>query len=126
MAHPVLTPSRGQNPLDGVFQAGPMVFNKTGFAGGEVFAKYLIGIAANAALDQKAGEMGARDQIMIAGKFECPFISACYSRLGQGVGHFHGPLTTAAPGLLESNFESQVFDIKTQTDDMNCLMQKAD
>ena len=61
------------DPGHGIFQAGPAVRHVAGFAFNQVLAKHLLGVLADATVHQKAGKVGARDQLMVARKLQGAF-----------------------------------------------------
>jgi hypothetical protein len=77
-----------------------------------------------ALLDQKACEVGARDQLGIADELERSFIGPVNADLGQPLGHFLRALAAAAARVVEALRHCGVVRIEAQADDVHRLAGK--
>ena len=97
-----------------------------GLAFGQVFAKHLVGVLADAGVHQKAGKVGARNQLGVAHIGQGALKGSCNADLGQSFGHFHGPLFSPAAGVAQTLQQGGIAGIKTQAHDMHRLANEGD
>ena len=114
------------NPAYRVAQRCPAVRHKAGFAFGQKTAEHFVRVFAYAGFDQKTGEVGAGNQIRVAGVGERTFKTAVYADLGQTGGHVLGAIMSAAACGFQTGHQAWVIDIKTQTDDMHGVTGEGD
>ena len=114
------------DPVHGVAQAGPAGGHIAGVAFGEVFAKHLVGFFAHAGFDQKAGKVGARDQLGVAHKLERAFVGTVDAHFGQLGRHFLGPLAAPAARGLQAGVHAGAVGIKAQAHNVHGFVGKGD
>jgi hypothetical protein len=76
-------------------------------------------VAADAGLDQVAGEVGARDQVGVADVLQRAFVRAVDADLGQLGGHLAGPLLATAARRCEAEAQRLVVGVEAETHDVH-------
>ncbi len=114
-------PAGVHDPAHRVAQRRPAVRHVAGLALGEEAAEDLGHVRALAALHQETREVGAGDQLRIAGELERAFVGAGDADLGEAVGHLLRPRAAAAARGAQAFDDARIVMVEAQADDMHHL-----
>lgn len=107
------------DPVYGVFERGPAMIDVTRFTRCQVVLKNTRNILGNTNFNHVTREMGARNEIRIAGIAHCAFKYAMNTDCGERIGHPPGPLLSPKTQCLQPTTQDRVSCVKPQADHMN-------
>ena len=107
------------DPAHGVAQARPAVRHEAGVAFGQVAPEHGMGVGADAALDEEAGEVRSRDELGVADVALCPFVGARDADLRQPFGHLARALAAAAARGRQAGIQGLVVGVEAQAHDVH-------
>src|SRR6185369_9533648 len=93
--------------------------NEPGLALDEKAPEHLLRVGADAGLDEMAREVGARDQLVVAGVTQRPFVRSRDADLGELVGHLSRALAAAAARRDEALAQRGVVAVDAEADDVD-------
>lgn len=115
--------ARCANPVHRVLQRGPGVFHIAWVPGCEKAAEDFVRVSTNTLFNQKAGEMGARNQRGIASMAAGSSVGVAHGGvLFEGLGHQAGACITSRAHPGKAAQQGGVRKINTEADDMHGLV----